>query len=156
MIWQISPTIEIGWRMLVKFASPSMIAFRPYQNDALAALEQYWNAGGTAALIDMATATGKSLVLAETMRRAIAERHRRQRLAGKAQQSDAEPTEHRAAIAPAGRSIGSGGVPACLTEPSRARGSSHRSSSQGCYVLQCGTSSGARSEEASDDQSHIR
>src|SRR5215831_9220240 len=48
-----------------------MVAFRPYQNDALAALEQYWNAGGTAALIDMATATGKSLVLAEIMRRAI-------------------------------------------------------------------------------------
>ena len=49
-----------------------MVAFRPYQNEALAALEQYWTAGGTAALIDMATATGKSLVLAETMRRAIA------------------------------------------------------------------------------------
>ena len=36
------------------------------------ALERHWNSGGTAALIDMATATGKSIVLAETMRRAIA------------------------------------------------------------------------------------
>src|SRR5215471_8345722 len=49
-----------------------MVVLRPYQNDALSALEQYWKAGGTAALIDMATATGKSLVLAEAMRRAIA------------------------------------------------------------------------------------
>jgi DNA repair protein RadD len=49
-----------------------MVTLRNYQLEALTALEQHWNSGGTAALIDMATATGKSLVLAETMRRAIA------------------------------------------------------------------------------------
>ena len=49
-----------------------MVTLRDYQLEALTALEQHWNSGGTAALIDMATATGKSLVLAETMRRAIA------------------------------------------------------------------------------------
>src|SRR5215469_8483372 len=48
-----------------------MVVLRPYQNDALTALEQYWKSGGTAGLIDMATATGKSLVLAEIMRRTI-------------------------------------------------------------------------------------
>src|SRR5215831_15242541 len=48
------------------------------------------------------------------------------------------------------RSIGSGGVPACPTEPSRARGSLLRWSLLGCYVLQSLTSSGERSE-ASDD-----
>jgi DNA repair protein RadD len=49
-----------------------MVTLRDYQIEALTALEQHWNSGGTAALVDMATATGKSLVLAETMRRAIA------------------------------------------------------------------------------------
>ena len=49
-----------------------MVTLRDYQLEALTALEQHWNSGGTAALIDMATATGKSVVLAETMRRAIA------------------------------------------------------------------------------------
>jgi DNA repair protein RadD len=49
-----------------------MITLRDYQIEALTALEQHWNSGGTAALIDMAAATGKSVVLAETMRRAIA------------------------------------------------------------------------------------
>ena len=49
-----------------------MVTLRDYQLEALTALEQHWNSGGTAALVDMATATGKSLVLAETMRRAIA------------------------------------------------------------------------------------
>ena len=49
-----------------------MVTLRDYQLEALIALEQHWNSGGTAALVDMATATGKSLVLAETMRRAIA------------------------------------------------------------------------------------
>jgi DNA repair protein RadD len=42
---------------------------RPYQLAALAALENHWGAGGGAALIDMATATGKSLVIAEAVRR---------------------------------------------------------------------------------------
>jgi DNA repair protein RadD len=49
-----------------------MVTLRDYQIEALTALEQHWNSGGTAALVDMATATGKSLVLAETMRRTIA------------------------------------------------------------------------------------
>jgi DNA repair protein RadD len=49
-----------------------MVELRPYQNNALAALETHWRDGGGAALIDMATATGKSLVIAETLRRDIA------------------------------------------------------------------------------------
>ena len=49
-----------------------MVELRPYQSSALAALEAHWHSGGGAALVDMATATGKSIVLAETMRRAIA------------------------------------------------------------------------------------
>ena len=49
-----------------------MVTLRSYQLEATAALEQHWNSGGTAGLIDMATATGKSLVLAEIMRRIIA------------------------------------------------------------------------------------
>src|SRR5262249_49411904 len=48
-----------------------MVELRPYQNDALAALEAHWQNGGGAALIDMATATGKSLVIAEALRRVI-------------------------------------------------------------------------------------
>src|SRR5262249_19163602 len=48
------------------------------------------------------------------------------------------------------------GLPACPTEPSRARGSLPGSSLPGCYVLQCGIFSGEPSEEASDDRSHIR
>jgi DNA repair protein RadD len=49
-----------------------MVELRPYQSDALAALEAHWYDGGGAALIDTATATVKSLVIAETIRRAIA------------------------------------------------------------------------------------
>ena len=37
-----------------------MVTLRTYQLEALTVLEQHWNSGGTAALIDMATATGKS------------------------------------------------------------------------------------------------
>lgn len=48
-----------------------MVTLRTYQVEALAALESYWSSGGTAALIDMATATGKAIVLAEIIRRAI-------------------------------------------------------------------------------------
>ena len=48
-----------------------MVTVRDYQLEATS-LEQHWISGGTAALIDMATATGKSWVLAETMRRTIA------------------------------------------------------------------------------------
>ena len=36
-----------------------MVTLRTYQLEALTALEQHWNSGGTAALVDMATATGK-------------------------------------------------------------------------------------------------
>jgi DNA repair protein RadD len=55
-----------------------VVELRPYQSEALAALDAHWNGGGGAALIDMATATGKSVVLAELMRRALARnaRHR--------------------------------------------------------------------------------
>src|SRR5262249_7785756 len=42
---------------------------REYQLEALCALEAHWQAGSGAALIDMATATGKSVVLAEILRR---------------------------------------------------------------------------------------
>jgi hypothetical protein len=45
------------------------VNLRPYQLAALAALQDHWRAGGGAALLDMATATGKSLVIAETVRR---------------------------------------------------------------------------------------
>ena len=49
-----------------------MVTVRDYQLEATNAVEQHWISGGTAALIDRATATGKSWVLAETMRRTIA------------------------------------------------------------------------------------
>src|SRR5215831_10730354 len=49
-----------------------MVELRPYQIDALAALDAHWHNGGGAALIGMATATGKSLVIAEILHRAIA------------------------------------------------------------------------------------
>jgi DNA repair protein RadD len=45
------------------------VILRPYQENALQALEAHWNNGGGAALLDMATATGKSLVIAEAVRR---------------------------------------------------------------------------------------
>src|SRR5262249_16557737 len=48
-----------------------MVELRPYQSAALAALETHWHNGGRAARIDMATAPGKSLVIAEARRRAI-------------------------------------------------------------------------------------
>jgi DNA repair protein RadD len=49
-----------------------MVEFRPYQNYALSALDGHWSVSSGAALIDMATATGKSVVLAEIIRRTIA------------------------------------------------------------------------------------
>jgi DNA repair protein RadD len=45
------------------------VNLRPYQLAALAALEDHRRAGGGAALLDMATATGKGLVIAEAVRR---------------------------------------------------------------------------------------
>jgi DNA repair protein RadD len=41
-----------------------MFELRPYQRQALDALDAYWEAGGGNPLIDLATATGKSLVIA--------------------------------------------------------------------------------------------
>src|SRR6516162_5336370 len=46
-----------------------MLSLRPYQHAAIAALEAHHRAGGGAALIGMATATGKSLVIGETIHR---------------------------------------------------------------------------------------
>lgn len=45
-----------------------MTQLRPYQADAMAALASYWEAGGGNPLIEMATGTGKSVVIAETVR----------------------------------------------------------------------------------------
>jgi DNA repair protein RadD len=53
------------------------IKLRPYQEAALAALWDYWRAGGGNPLIEMATGTGKSLVLAELARRMMASGSRR-------------------------------------------------------------------------------
>lgn len=41
-----------------------MLSLRPYQSEALAALKDYWQAGGEHPLVVMATGTGKSLVQA--------------------------------------------------------------------------------------------
>jgi hypothetical protein len=45
-----------------------MFALRPYQRQALHALDVYWRNGGGHPLISMATATGKSLVIAWLIR----------------------------------------------------------------------------------------
>jgi DNA repair protein RadD len=45
-----------------------MFALRPYQRQALDALDAHWRAGGGHPLISMATATGKSLVIAWLIR----------------------------------------------------------------------------------------
>jgi DNA repair protein RadD len=45
-----------------------MFALRPYQSQALTALETYWRAGGGNPLVSMATATFKSLVIAWLIR----------------------------------------------------------------------------------------
>lgn len=45
-----------------------MTALRPYQAEAVAAVHAYWQAGGGNALIDLATGTGKSVVLAQIVR----------------------------------------------------------------------------------------
>jgi DNA repair protein RadD len=47
----------------------SSIKLRLYQSAAIGALEAHWQAGGGPALIEMATATGKSLVIGETTHR---------------------------------------------------------------------------------------
>lgn len=48
------------------------IELRPYQERALAALWGYWRAGGGNPLVEMATGTGKSLIIAELTRRLMA------------------------------------------------------------------------------------
>ena len=45
-----------------------MFELRPYQQEALTALEDYWSRGGGNPLVAMATATGKSVVLAHLVR----------------------------------------------------------------------------------------
>ncbi len=45
-----------------------MTALRPYQSEAIAAVYDYWRAGGGNPLIDLATGTGKSVVLAQLIR----------------------------------------------------------------------------------------
>jgi superfamily II DNA or RNA helicase len=45
----------------------SSVKLRSYQSAAIAALEAHWISGGGAALIEMATATGKSLVIGEAV-----------------------------------------------------------------------------------------
>lgn len=46
-----------------------MIELRPYQSEAIDALFDYWGQGGGNPLVEMATGTGKSLVIADLVRR---------------------------------------------------------------------------------------
>jgi hypothetical protein len=55
----------------VCIVSNSSVKLRFYQSAAIAALEAHWRDGGGPALIEMATATGKSLVIGEIVRRAL-------------------------------------------------------------------------------------
>lgn len=48
-----------------------MIQLRPYQAEAIDAILNYWQAGGSNPLADLATGTGKSMVIAELTRRLI-------------------------------------------------------------------------------------
>ncbi len=50
-----------------------MIELRPYQREAIASIHEYWNGGGGNPLVEMATGTGKSLVIAELTRRLLAD-----------------------------------------------------------------------------------
>ncbi|TPK59054.1 MULTISPECIES: DEAD/DEAH box helicase [unclassified Mesorhizobium] len=45
-----------------------MISLRPYQNEAIASILNYWAGGGGNPLVDLATGTGKSLVIAKLTR----------------------------------------------------------------------------------------
>ena len=49
-----------------------MFELRPYQHGALNALEDYWRAGGGNPLLSLATATGKSLLIAWLIRDLLA------------------------------------------------------------------------------------
>jgi DNA repair protein RadD len=42
---------------------------RPYQREALNVLDTFWDAGGGNPLIELATGTGKSVLIAEELRR---------------------------------------------------------------------------------------
>src|SRR5262249_764077 len=53
------------------------VQLRLYQEAAIAALFDYWRAGGRNPLIEMATGTGKSLVIGELTRRLMAKASRR-------------------------------------------------------------------------------
>ena len=48
-----------------------MIALRPYQEEAIQAVYDYWHGGGGNPLVEMATGTGKSMVIAELVRRVL-------------------------------------------------------------------------------------
>lgn len=50
-----------------------MITLRPYQSDAIAAVKDYWSKGGGNPLVEMATGTGKSMVIAELTRSLLEE-----------------------------------------------------------------------------------
>src|SRR4029077_11129516 len=63
--------VERTWPALLPKRRPlirSMFELRPYQQDALAALEKYWSRGGGDPLVVMATATGKSVIIAHLIR----------------------------------------------------------------------------------------
>lgn len=49
------------------------LSLRPYQLEAVQAVFDYWSQGGGNPLVDLATGTGKSLVIAEVIRRLIEE-----------------------------------------------------------------------------------
>ena len=61
---------ELGRRLSGKAPATYQVMFelRPYQREALAALEDYWSRGGGNPLVTMATATGKSVVIAHLIR----------------------------------------------------------------------------------------
>lgn len=50
-----------------------MIELRPYQREAIDAVYEYWANGGGSPLVDLATGTGKSVVLAEICRHYVTE-----------------------------------------------------------------------------------
>ena len=50
-----------------------MITLRPYQQDAITAVKDYWAKGGGNPLVEMATGTGKSMVIAELTRALLEE-----------------------------------------------------------------------------------
>lgn len=45
-----------------------MLELRPYQSAAIASVLDYWGQGGGNPLVEMATGTGKSLVISELVR----------------------------------------------------------------------------------------